>query len=345
MKLQLIALSLTLVGSCATLNHEQKIKQLQTNIVFEDAEVVSKYAETITADELKTHVYAFSSDAFEGRRSGEVGHHKAAHFLKNYYLQNQIASPFGGEHYFQAIPESFFSRDLKSSENVLAYIEGSEFPEEVLIISGHSDHEGFTDTEIYNGADDNGSGTSAIMEIAQAFKKATDDGFQPRRSILFLHLTGEEVGLKGSLYYTQHPVFAMKNTIADLNIDMIGRVDEAHTNNPNYIYIIGADRLSTELHYISEAANTQFTNLDLDYTFNAERDANRYYYRSDHYNFALQGVPVIFYFNGEHKDYHEPTDTAEKINYKLLQKRTQLIFSTAWYLVNTDKRIIVDQDY
>ena len=120
---------------------------------------------------------------------------------------------------------------------------------------------------------------------------------------------------------------------------MIGRVDEKHLDNENYIYLIGSDRISTELHYVSEKANELFTNLELDYTYNDEDDLNQYYYRSDHYNFALKGIPVIFYFNGEHEDYHKPTDTPDKINFPLLAKRAKLIFSTAWYLANTDVRI------
>jgi len=343
MKVQLVALSLTLVGSCTTLRHTEKIKQLKEGITFEDTKTVETYLNTITESELKDHVYKFSSSDFQGRRAGEPGHHKASRFLKNYYIKEHIKSPLGSK-YYQHVPESYFSEGIKDSQNVIAYVEGSEFPDEVIIISAHSDHEGFTETEIYNGADDNGSGTAAVLEMAQAFKKAAMEGHRPKRSVVFLHLTGEEVGLTGSRYYTKYPVFSMKNTVANLNIDMIGRVDDAHTDNENYIYLIGSDRLSTELHYISEIANSEFTNLELDYKLNSDSDPNRYYYRSDHYNFAQKGVPVIFYFNGEHEDYHEPTDTAEKINYALLEKRTKLIFATAWYLANSDSRIVVDVD-
>ncbi|MEM5566337.1 M28 family metallopeptidase [Psychroserpens sp. AS72] len=344
MKFHLIALSLTLVGSCATLRHSEKIDLLKESIVFEDSKTINTYLNTISKEELKEHVYTFSSDDFQGRRAGEPGHHRATKFIKDYYIKEEIPSPLGSK-YYQHVPESYFSDGIKNSQNVIAYIEGSEFPEEVIIISAHSDHEGFTDTEIFNGADDNGSGTAAVMEMAQAFKKAALEGHRPKRSVVFLHLTGEEVNLTGSRFYTQHPVFSMHNTVVNLNIDMIGRVDDAHENNPDYIYLIGADRLSTQLHYISEAANSEFTHLELDYKLNSDNDPNRYYYRSDHYNFAQKGVPVIFYFNGEHEDYHEPTDTPEKINYALLEKRTKLIFATAWYLANSEKRIIVDQDF
>jgi hypothetical protein len=344
MKFYLVALSLTLVGSCATLRHTEKIEHLKESIIFEDSQTIDIYLNTINEEELKEHVYAFSADEFQGRMAGEPGHHKASKFIKDYYIKEHILSPLGAK-YYQYIPESYFSGGIKNSQNVIAFIEGEEFPEEVIILSAHSDHEGYTKTEIYNGADDNGSGTAAVMEMAQAFKKAALEGHRPKRSIVFLHLTGEEVGLTGSRYYTQHPVFSMQNTVANLNIDMIGRVDDAHINNENYIYVIGADRLSTQLHYISEAANAQFTKLELDYKLNSDKDPNRYFYRSDHYNFAQNGVPVIFYFNGEHEDYHEPTDTPEKINYALLEKRTKLIFATTWYLANSEKRITVDQDY
>ncbi len=224
---------------------------------------------------------------------------------------------------------------LNDSQNIIGYIEGSEFPDEYIFISAHSDHEGIINGEIYNGADDNGSGTAAVLEIAEAFSLATKNGYRPKRSIVFLHVTAEEVGLHGSRYYSNHPVFSMKNTLANLNIDMVGRVDKRHADNENYIYVIGSDRISTELDFITQKANATFTNLELDYKYNAENDNNRYYYRSDHYNFALKGVPVIFFFNGEHEDYTKPTDTADKINYPLLAKRTKLIFATAWYLANS----------
>lgn len=231
-----------------------------------------------------------------------------------------------------------------SSENVAAYIKGSEFPDEVIVISAHLDHIGIEDGEIYNGADDDGSGTVAVVEIAQAFKKAVDDGYRPRRSILFLHVTGEEKGLLGSQYYTDvDPIIPLKNTMVDLNIDMIGRVDKEHATNRNYVYLIGSDRLSTDLHNISEDINQKYMNMTFDYTYNDENDPNRYYYRSDHYNFAKNNIPVIFYFNGTHDDYHRPTDTPDKIQYDLLESRSRLVFYTAWELANRDVKIVVDK--
>ena len=333
-----------LVGSCATKRYSEKIEEIKDGIVFSDAETINKFSQTITVHELRELVYELSAKPYQGRETGEVGHDLACNFIQEFYKNAQISSPFGTDNYYQNIPESFLDGKAKSSQNVMGFIKGSTYPEELLIISAHSDHIGSDETGVYQGVDDNASGTSAVLEMAEAFGLAAMEGHLPKRSILFLHLTGEEKGLMGSRYYVQNPVFPLENTVANLNIDMIGRVDRAHKDNDNYIYIIGADRLSTELHYISEKANTSFTQLELDYKFNAENDVNRYYYRSDHYNFAKEGIPVIFYFNGEHEDYHLATDTPEKINYKLLTKRTRLIFATAWYLANNDQRLAVDEN-
>lgn len=302
------------------------------------------YAKTITAKELKELLYTYASNEFEGRQTGEPGQKKAVNFIKEQYQSMGIESPLGKDDYFQEIPASYFKNDIKASENVLAYIEGSEKPEELLIISAHLDHIGISSNgEINNGADDDGSGTVAVLEIAEAFKKAVKKGEGPKRSILFLHVTGEEIGLFGSRYYTdEDPIFPLENTIANLNIDMIGRVDKKHEGQPNYLYLIGTDRLSTELHEVSETVNTKYINLDFDYKYNAKTDPNRFYFRSDHYNFAKNDIPVIFYFNGTHADYHKPSDTPDKINYEFLETRTRLIFHTAWELANRDERVKLD---
>lgn len=229
------------------------------------------------------------------------------------------------------------------TENVAGFMEGSDKKDEVLVISAHLDHIGISaNGEINNGADDDGSGTVTLIELAEAFSKAKAEGKGPRRSILFLNVTGEEKGLFGSEYYSENPLLPLKNTIADLNIDMIGRVDEAHKNDHNYVYLIGSDKLSSKLHEISEEANKKYINFKLDYTFNDPKDPNRFYYRSDHYNFAKMGVPVIFYFTGVHEDYHRPGDDVEKILFDKQSQIVKLVFHTAWELVNRDERIVVD---
>ena len=314
---------------------------LQSQIKVADPTV---YANTITVSDLKQKLYIYASDEFEGRETGQPGQKKAIEYLKNQYISFGIPSPLGNDDYFQEIPKEYLKKDIEGSENVVAFIKGSEKPDEIVVISAHLDHLGIKDGQIYNGADDDGSGTIAVLEIAQAFEKAVKDGFRPKRSILFLHVTGEEKGLLGSKYYTDHdPIFPLQNTVADLNIDMVGRIDPNHTGNPNYLYLIGSNMLSTELHNISEEINKKYAHINFDYTYNDEKDPNRFYYRSDHYNFAKNNIPVIFYFSGTHEDYHKSTDTPDKIEYELYENRVRLIFYTAWELANRDQRITVDK--
>ena len=314
------------------------------NVALTDVDPMP-FAESISAEELKEMLYVYASDEFEGRNTGEPGQKKAVEYLKDYYIDQGIPSALE-DTYFQTVPESFFraGSGIKASENVVAFIKGSTKPEEYIVISAHLDHVGVRDDgEVFNGADDDGSGTVGVLEIAEAFNKAVEAGYRPQRSIVFLHVTGEEKGLYGSRYYAENPIFPIENTVADLNIDMIGRVDDAHKDNENYVYLIGSDKLSTQLDSISTAVNNKYMNIDLDYTYNDENDPNRFYYRSDHYNFAKQGVPIIFYFNGTHEDYHRVSDTPDKINYPMLAKRAQLVFLTAWEVANREDRISVDK--
>ena len=237
------------------------------------------------------------------------------------------------------------SKSPVEAYNVMGYLEGTDKKEEVLVISSHYDHVGVSSTgEVFNGADDDGSGTVSVMEIAQAFATAAKEGHRPRRSILFLNVTGEEKGLLGSQYYSENPIFPIANTVNNINIDMVGRIDYEYqkAENKDYVYVIGSEMLSSHLKKINEYNNITYTNLILDYRYDAEDDPNRFYYRSDHYNFAKFNIPVIFFFNGVHDDYHQVTDTVDKIEFPLMQKRTQLIFHTAWDLANREQRTPVD---
>jgi hypothetical protein len=229
------------------------------------------------------------------------------------------------------------------TENVLGLLEGTDKKDEIIVLTAHYDHLGMHDGKIFYGADDDGSGTSAILELAEAFAAAAKEGYRPRRSILFMPVSGEEKGLLGSEYYADHPVFPLANTVCNLNIDMIGRVDPAHEKDSNYVYIIGSDKLSSELHDANEMANKIVSKITLDYTYNAPGDPNRFYYRSDHYNFAKNNIPVIFYFTGVHADYHKATDTIDKIMIGKAAKITQLVFGTAWEVANREKRLVVDR--
>ena len=237
-------------------------------------------------------------------------------------------------------------RAVKSTEgvNCVGFLEGSDpiKKKEVVIVTAHFDHLGQKGDGIYNGADDNGSGTTAVLELSEAFALAKKSGNGPDRSILFMTLTGEEKGLLGSRYYVENPIFPIENSIVNVNIDMIGRIDKKYKDQPNYIYVIGSDRMSTHLHDINEEMNASYTNLTLDYTYNDENDPNRYYYRSDHYNFAVNGIPAIFFFNGTHADYHRTSDTVEKIAFDKMANVIKLIYHTTWELANRPERITVN---
>ena len=234
-----------------------------------------------------------------------------------------------------------------STENVLGYLSGTDKKDELVIVTAHYDHIGKkpegTGDIINNGADDDGSGTVAVLQMAQAFAEAKKNGVGPRRSILFMIVTGEEEGLLGSEYYAEHPIFPLATTVVDLNIDMIGRSLTEFSANKNYLYVIGADKLSSELHNINEQMNTLYTHLNFDYKFNDENHPDRLYYRSDHWNFAKNGIPVIFYFDGIHEDYHRVSDEVSKIDFDLLALRTRCIFFTAWELSNRPERLKIDK--
>jgi len=331
----LAALAVVLTVSCNSAQNATSSKKM----------TAKDYANTITAEDLKTHLYILADDKMQGRMTGQNSNNEAAEYLRNYYIDQGIASPIEKNNYYQPIPADFFNGGTNGnpSQNVVAFIEGSEKPNEIIVLSAHYDHVGVKNGKVYNGADDDGSGTVSMLEMAQAFQKAKNEGNGPKRSILILHVTGEEIGLYGSKYYTQNPLFPLENTVVNLNTDMIGRIGSEKEGNDNYIYLIGSDKLSQELHDLSEEVNKNTVNLELDYTYNDDNDPNRFYYRSDHYNFAKHNIPVIFYFNGTHEDYHQPGDTPDKIEYELMAKRAQLIFLTAWEIANREGRITADK--
>ncbi|MBC7615382.1 MAG: M28 family peptidase, partial [Pedobacter sp.] len=253
-----------------------------------------------------------------------------------------------------AMPISFAAASKETdvrAENVLGFLEGSDpkLKNEVLVISSHYDHIGLVNSpnaidKVNNGADDDGSGTTGVLLLAEAFMKAKKAGKGPKRSVLFITVVGEEKGLLGSEWYAEHPVFPMANTITDLNIDMIGRGDDDRPGNNDFVYIIGSNMLSDDLDRIGKKANADYVNITLDEKYNNRTDPNRFYYRSDHYNFAKFGIPVIFYFNGVHKDYHQPGDEVSKIDFPMLAKRAQLVYFTAWELANGANRPIVNKN-
>lgn len=345
-KLFIPLFSLAVLVSCGTAKNAADAGATQTSSAAKgDKAFMAAYKE-IKAEDLKKNLYVIASDEMEGRDTGSPGQKRAGEYMVNYYKGLGISYPKALGSYYQKVPSDFMKKrgggNLPDSENILAFIEGSEKPEEIVVISGHYDHVGTRNGVVYNGADDDGSGTVAVMEIAKAFQAAKKAGNGPKRSILFLHVTGEEHGLFGSEFYTDNPVFPLANTVVDLNIDMIGR-DDPENRGKQYVYVIGSEMLSSQLKVINEAANKKTNNLELNYKYDDPNDTERLYYRSDHYNFAKNNVPVAFFFDGIHEDYHKPTDDVEKIDYNLLAKRTQLVFTTAWEIANRPDRIVVDK--
>jgi hypothetical protein len=229
------------------------------------------------------------------------------------------------------------------TENVVAMVQGSDLAGEYIAVTSHYDHLGRDETGIYNGADDDGSGTVTLLGLAGALQEAVRQGQGPRRSVLFIAFSGEENGLLGSRYYTDNPLIPLEQTVTNLNIDMVGRVDTQHVNDPFYVYTIGSDFLSSELHAMSEEAAAEHGGMRIDYSYNSTDDPNRYYYRSDHYNFAKNNIPVVFYFNGSHEDYHQTTDTVDKIRFDVMQERARLAFLTLWKVAHAPKRPVVDR--
>ena len=240
-----------------------------------------------------------------------------------------------------------------TTQNVIAVLEGSDpaLKNEYVAISAHYDHLGIgtpvNGDAIYNGADDDGSGTAAVLALAEAFAR----GPRPKRSILFIWHCGEERFLWGSRYFTEHPTITLNQIIADLNMDMIGRTrKEADANpankmlvKPGEIYVIGSKKMSTELGEISEAVNRSYLHLTFNYQFDDPKDTSQLFSRSDHISYARKGIPIIFYYNGEHEDYHQPSDSVEKIDYQNMEKVARTVYATAWELANRAQRPRVDK--
>ncbi|MEX0719805.1 MAG: M28 family peptidase [Balneolaceae bacterium] len=241
------------------------------------------------------------------------------------------------------------NENVVTTKNVVAFLEGSDpdFKEEVVVLSSHYDHVGIgqpdsTGDGLYNGADDDGSGTITTLQTAIAMAAAKEAGAGPKRSVLFLHVSAEEKGLLGSRYYSDHPIYPIENTVANINIDMIGRVDEHHEQDSSYVYIIGGEIISSGLDSLTEVANSMGPELTLSKRYNDLDDPNQFYRRSDHWNFGRLGVPFVFFFTGVHADYHRPSDEIDKITFTPYLKRTQLVYNLTALLANSDERPVVD---
>ena len=275
-----------------------------------------------------------------------LSHEAANKFFPNWQVDSLVKNAKAGETFdtgkYEKITTAFSfhykkEKQIINASNVIGIVEGSDKKDEYVFVTGHYDHLGMRNGKIYYGADDDGSGTCGVLAIAQAFAQAKAAGKGPRRTMVFMTVSGEEKGLWGSQYYSENPIFPLDKTSVDLNIDMVGRVDTERQKDDtlNYVYVIGHNKLSSDLQGINEGANNKNTKLVLDYKFDDPNDPEQIYYRSDHYNFAKKGVPILFFYDGMLKaDYHKPTDTIDKINFELYKKRVLMVFYTAWEIAN-----------
>jgi Zn-dependent M28 family amino/carboxypeptidase len=244
--------------------------------------------------------------------------------------------------------------DVAATQNVVAVFEGSDpvLKNEYVALGAHYDHVGMgvpvNGDAIYNGADDDGSGTTALLAMAEALAKASS---RPKRSVLFVWHAGEEKGLWGSRYFTEFPTIPLDKIVTEINIDMIGRSKkEGDTNprnrelsGPNEIYVSGSKLMSTELGELTESVNKQYLNITYDFRYDDPADPNRFFFRSDHYHYARKGIPIVFFFAGEHEDYHRVGDSPDKIDYQKMEKLTRTIYMTLWEIANRPTRPKVDK--
>ncbi len=308
---------------------------------------ISDFMSTINAEGLRADLTIFAHDSLQGRNTGSVGMEKAEKFIALRYSTLGL-EPVGDEGTYVQEFQVNQVPEIKT-KNVVAFLEGSDpvKKEEVIVLSAHYDHLGVgqpdsTGDAIYNGADDNGSGTIALMHVAQAMVAAQKAGAGPKRSILFLHVSAEEIGLLGSRYYSDNPIFPIENTVANLNADMIGGRDQQNAESGDYVYIIGGNIISSDVDSLVNLANLESVNINLSDRYNDLSDPLQLYRRSDHWNFGRLGVPFIFFFSGLHDDYHQPSDEIDNIDFEALTKRSQLIFLTAAKIANADERPKVD---
>lgn len=326
----------------------------------------------VSASLLKKHVFRLASDSLQGRQTGTVGQLQAAFYCIRSFRQSHLYSvfridsvqgsfrqtyPFSSTrvarfgsmrpsslgpvayNQYELLPPPNTATDSSRAlygDNIAGLLIGTDLKQEVVVLSAHYDHLGQSGEQIFHGADDNASGTAAVLGVAAVFDSLTQRGIRPRRSILFVLFSGEEGGLFGSRYFVQNSPIPLRQLVCDLNADMVGRVDEAHRKRPGYCYLI-TDSQGSGLLTTAELANRQSVGLSLNQGgYDTMNDPERHFFRSDHYNFASVGIPILLFTSGGHPDYHQPSDTADKIRYDVLQKRATLLFQTAWRVANPE---------
>jgi len=321
---------------------------------------------------LRKHVFMLASDSLQGRETGTEGQRKATLYCAKIFRLSRLLAAFRidsvrGSYrqtyaftttevatFGQSRPRTYTtapstykrhelvplpvtaqdSSQVMFGQNVGGLLLGTDLKQEVVVVSAHYDHLGRSGSRIFHGADDNASGTATVLSVAAVFDSLVQQGIRPRRSILFLLFSGEEGGLLGSKHFVNNSPISLQQIVCDLNIDMVGRLDYEHRKKPDYCYLI-TNKEGSELLKVAETANQQSVKLAINQGgYDTKNDPKQYFLRSDHYNFAKFGIPTLFFTNGEHPDYHQPSDTADKIEFDILKKRATLVFQTAWLSAN-----------
>jgi len=290
---------------------------------------LENYAAGILQRELRQHVEILASDSLQGREAGTPGGWMAGDYIASRFEEYKLKPAFG-DTYFQYIDT------LSDARNVIAIIEGADNKQEAVVISAHYDHHGFYHYAVYGGADDNASGVAALLSIAKAMSAMQQEGYKPKRTVIFIAFDSKELNMKGSQYYVEHPIVPLKQTLACLNMDMLGRIDTPPAADTNYLLIVGADKHKSNLKVITDFVNfNKKMNLDIDYTFYGSKAFSDMFYRiSDQYNFGKNKIPVLYFTSGMHDDLWKPSDKPHRLSYPVLQKRTQFIFYTLWWVAN-----------
>ncbi len=295
----------------------------------------NEMANAISKVRLERHVEVISADSMEGRATGSMGALKARKYITDFYKRIKYTDN-------ENALLQMFKIDDYPAENIIVSFEGDSLPQEVIVVSAHYDHMGTANGRIFNGADDNASGTAALMEMIRVMTIAYRAGIKPKRTVLFIHFSAEELGLWGSKVFVNNTSIPKENFYANINLDMVGRVDFDHRKKPNYVYTIGMDYFGNDLANILLEVNKETVQLELNKRYNAQNHVEQLHRRTDSFPFAANGIPFVFFTSGSHKDYHQPTDTSKKIELDPLYKRTQLAMALTWELANQPEKLELD---
>ncbi len=301
---------------------------LMEGLAAQEAQLVN-YASSILRRDLQEHVAILASDSLQGRATGTPGGKMAGDYIARCFEEYGLQAPFNGS-YFQIIDSSTQAR------NVIGIISGTEDADKAIILGAHYDHHGMHEGVVYNGADDNASGVAAMLAVAKTLASMQKNHYLPKRTIIFIAYDAKEYSMAGSAFYVKHPLVSLKQTMACINLDMLGRIDAPPASDTNYVLVVGAHKNKSKLKEVVDYQNVnKQLNLDIDYTFYGSEVFSQIFYEiSDQYNFGKKKIPVLYFTSGMHDDLWKPTDDPDRLSYPILQKRTQLVYYVLWDIAN-----------